>query len=124
MEESILARIEGARKLTGLCGAWPRFQRAQILYLRLDRSGPTVTIGLRLTEWSERKPDEHVNVTLRWHEVTELSLSGIDPENMIGGLTLQERGDSLEATLEPLRGTHGRLVGRRLQVMDVAVIVA
>jgi hypothetical protein len=124
MDESVLARIEGARKLTGLCGAWPRFHNAQILYLRMDRSGPTVTIGLRLTEWSEKNPDEHVNVTLRWHEVSELSLSGIDPENMIGGLTLQERDALLEATLEPMRGTHGHLVARRLQVMDVAVIVA
>jgi hypothetical protein len=114
--------IEGASKLQGAFGGWPAFRNARILYVRVDRAGPTVTVAFELTEWAERHPGQAVNATLRWMEVTGLELSGIASENVIAGMTVAATEDGIEATLERGAGLHGRMRARSLRVLDVVII--
>ncbi|HSV72316.1 MAG TPA: Imm50 family immunity protein [Chthonomonadales bacterium] len=114
--------IQGAGKLTGVFGRWPDFRGARVLYVRVDRTGPTVTVAFELTEWAEAHPGQRINASLRWIEATDLSLSGLDPENVIAGMALRAAGDEVEAVIEPGSGLHGRIKARQLRVLDVAII--
>jgi hypothetical protein len=114
--------VEGASKLVSLFGEWPGFREAAILYLRIDRTGPTVTAGFRLHEWTESHPGQYLNATVRWLEVQALALSGISEENRIAALTLAPEGENLRTVLESLDGLHGYIDARRMRVLDVAIV--
>jgi hypothetical protein len=115
---------EGSNKLVSVFGAWPTFRDASIVYARVDRSGPTVTIAFELTEWTDNHPDEKVNVTIRWSEVTDFSLSGIDPNPAIAGLGITATDTTVKTTLRRGRGPHGSIVAGRLRVLDVVIVEA
>lgn len=122
MTDDVLELVEGASLLISAVGRWPSFHDAAIQQIVIDRVGPTVTIIFRMNEMvgDGDAPDFRANVTLRWHEVEKLSLSGVDVEenNWIWGLKLTREENWLDATLEEMDGTHGTIRARRLEVFD------
>ena len=98
----IYQRFAGFEKLTSLFGYWPGFEDAEILSLGMARQGreisdgPVVTMRLLTFEWghdaeSGRTVIHHrCVVTLRFSDVDELHLAGLNFQNPIHQLTLGE----------------------------------
>ncbi len=65
--------------------------------------------------------DRKARVIVRWHRVQDLSLAGVDPEerNWIDGLALTPVGEDVRGELELMDGTHGIIVARQVEIVDV-----
>lgn len=122
MDISKCTAIEGAAKLQAIFGHWPTFAGATIIYARIDRKGPTITIAFELTEWADEHPDERVNATIRWSGVTGMQLSAVGSAMTIDGLTLSQTGDELKTTMRRGRSSHGQIVASSMRVQDVVII--
>jgi Immunity protein 50 len=116
--------ILGASRLTDLYGHFTPFHDAAIESVSIERLGPTVTIrfiscdaaydGDMLTD-SDRRAD----VVMRWHEVADLCLQGIDRRNWISGLDFFREGESIRTEIELMDGIRGQITARRIEVLDV-----
>jgi hypothetical protein len=122
MNDNIYAHIEGSSKLMSLFGSWPTFRRAAVVYMRVDRKGPTVTIAFELKEWGDTHPGETVNATLRWTDVTEFAINGIAPDPALDGLSLAAIAGGIKTTLDGQRGPHGCIVSGGLRILDVVIV--
>ena len=118
--------IVGAQKLTDLYGYWITFHDASIESVLIERLGPTVTIEFETCDMAYRGDelldnDQSARVVVRWHNVRELSLEGIDPaeRNWINELTLTSVGEDVRSELELMDGIHGVIVARRVEIVDV-----
>ena len=118
--------IIGAEKLTDLYGYWISFRDASIESVLIERRGPTVTIEFETCDMAYRgdellDSDRKACVIVRWHKVQDLSSTGIDPEerNWIGGLTFTPVGENVRGELELMDGTHGMIVARQVEIVDV-----
>jgi hypothetical protein len=123
--------VLGASKLTDLYGYWPSFHDATVESILIERVGPTVTIRFETCDMAcdgdtVREPDRRARVVLRWHEVEDLELRGIDPEehNWIDGLTFGLRDGGIRSELLLMDGLHGWLDARRVEVVDVEPFTA
>jgi hypothetical protein len=116
--------ILGASQLSDLYGYFIAFHDAVVESVLIERQGPTVTIhftscdvaydGDRLTE-----SDLRAAVVMRWHEVGELSLEGIDRRNWIDGLEFSREGESIRTEIELMDGIRGHITARRIEIVDV-----
>jgi hypothetical protein len=128
LEERALALIEGAAQLVDVYGYWPSFHDAQVETVVIERRGPTVTIHFITNDQVDKdgvqERDKLAQVTIRWHEVKDLSLNGIDWEenNWIDGLTVRRDGDDVRTVIDPMDGFHGFIVAGRIEVLDVQPI--
>lgn len=120
--ESITDLIEGSAKLMSACHGWPSFAGASIVYLRLDRPGPTVTVAMELKSLPGRPEGDTVNVTLRGFEVKGLEIAGIDPNLSLDGIVFMDVLDGVEVRFRSADGLRGRIVARRMAILDVVVI--
>jgi len=99
--------IAGAEQLVAVFGYWPSFHDAEVLWLRLDRrahgdrcQGPTLEALVHAFEMtSEVGADgyyvlrHHVLVHLRFLDLVELRLDGLNHQNTLMGLTLADLRD-------------------------------
>lgn len=131
----IYQRFAGHEKLTSLFGYWPGFEDAEILFLQLARQGrqpsdgPTVTMRLQTFEWghdaeSGRTVINHrCIVTLRFSEVEELHLAGLNYQNPIHQLSLGEEDHSFSGRLTvhfpAARGLSGSFTCHNAEVVAV-----
>lgn len=77
--------VLGAEKLTSVFGRWPDFHDAEILSLWLDRTGPCLVMRISVFETHRDVVDErgfyqttdHCAATLRFEDVQELSIEGL-----------------------------------------------
>ena len=118
--------IVGARKLTDVYGYWISFHDATVENVLIERQGPTVTICFETCDMAYLdgqlvENDRRAKVVVRWHEVQELKLEGIDPEgrNWIDGLALIPKREGIQGELELMDGFQGKIVARRVEVVDV-----
>lgn len=118
--------VLGASKLTDLYGYWPSFHDATVESILIERVGPTVTIWFETCDMAcdddkVREADRRARVVLRWHEVEDLELRGIDPEehNWIDGLMFGLRDGGIRSELLLMDGLHGWLNTRWVEVVDV-----
>ena len=107
----IYQRFAGFEKLTGRFGYWPGFEDAEILSLHLARQGreaadgPVVTMRLRAFEWGHDAEsgstviNHRCVVTLRFKDVDELHLAGLDAQNPIFQLRLGEENSAWSGRL-------------------------
>jgi hypothetical protein len=88
---SILGQIPGGETLLAWFHGWPEFGDAEVVEMRLIRSGPSV---LRIVvEVSERgryggAPFKTAVVTFILRDVMEVALQGFSHQNVIGGLKI------------------------------------
>jgi hypothetical protein len=120
--------IEGADRLLAIYGSWISFHDAAVESVVLERVGPTVTIHFRTNDVP--LPDDGnplgsrdsriARVVMRWHEVQDVVINGLDwdENNWIDGLTFVPRGESICTVIEPMDGTRGYILSRRVEVVS------
>jgi hypothetical protein len=128
MSDDLVTSVDGASKLMDLYGCWPSFHDAAVDDVLIEREGPTVTISLRLNalRFEEEKEADvlRAKVKIRWHEVRDLTLSGIDwdENNWIGGLTITPRQTGSYSEIHRMDGIYGSIVAGRIEVVDAQPI--
>ena len=118
--------VLGMSKLTDVYGDWITFHDATVESVLIERRGPAVTIVFETCDMAFRNgelvdQDRRARVVVRWHQVRELRIEGIDSEerNWIDGLTLIPSGEWVTSELELMDGLHGVIVARSIEVVDV-----
>jgi hypothetical protein len=119
--------ILGASRLTDLYGYFISFHDAAIESVSIERLGPTVTIRFTscdgaYEDHTQTDSDLQADVVMRWHEVADLSLQGIDRRNWIGGLDFFREGEFIRTEIELMDGIRGHITARRIEVVDVQPI--
>lgn len=121
--------VLGMSKLTDVYGDWITFHDATVESVLIERQGPAVTIVFRTCDMAFRHgelvdKDRKARVVVRWRQVRELSLEGIDPDerNWIDGLTLTPSGEWVRSELELMDGLHGVIVARSVEVVEVEAL--
>src|SRR5258705_6613043 len=94
-------RIQGYERLTGIFGAWPSFHDAEVLRLELDRRGNSDQVELmadvyvfemtsNVTDGGFYELRNGTLVSLRFHGIADLELSGFNGQNALFGLRLED----------------------------------
>jgi hypothetical protein len=132
MNQDIVTLVEGASKLIALYGYWISFHDAAVESVLIERVGPTVTIRFRTNDAPsgdggqtfQYEASRLARVVMRWHEVRDLTLAGIDVEenNWIGRLEFERRGDTIHTVIVQMDGLHGFILAEWAEVMDVEPI--
>ena len=131
MAEDPSSLIEGADKLVSLYGYWLSFHDAVVESILIARAGPAETKRF-VTNDAVLDPEDgsvlvcvrQANVVIRWHEVRDLVLSGIDGEenNWINGLEFVRSGDAIYTLIERMDGPHGFILAPRVEVLNAEVV--
>jgi hypothetical protein len=116
--------IVGASALIAVYGYFTPFHDAVVESVLIEKQGPTVTIRFTTCDAAyqgEEVKDENQQaiVVMRWHEVSDLSVSGIDQRNWIGGLDFSREGEGIRTELELMDGMRGFILARRVEVVEV-----
>lgn len=111
--------IAGSHLLISIYGYWPSFHDAAVVSVLIEREGPTVTIRFRLNDMGPSGDDVEADATLRWRDVSDLHLQGIDEQNWIWSLRIQHSDDEWIAELERMDGTSGTICAGSVEVMEV-----
>jgi hypothetical protein len=128
MQDQTAAFVEGSSTLVEFYGYWISFHDAAVETVQIEREAPTVTIAFTANDavLKEGQEDRELlaNVTMRWHEVLDMTLSGVDPDenNWIGRLSLERKEDAILTTLSKMHGVHGAILARRVEIVDVQAI--
>jgi hypothetical protein len=123
--EEALARVEGADKLVGLYGYWPSFHDARIEAITVDTAEPSVTVRFltsdRAAVDSGEDPNKLAQVTMRWGEVSELTLGARDwvGEDVLWELALSVSEAGIRTDLRPNGGLAGSIVAGSVEVLEV-----
>ena len=114
---SVEASIINRAALDAIFGGWSSFHDQLLLELRLTTRGagaPAVEGDFRLAGGYERRADGYYHatslydVTLRFHRVADVMLSGFLARNIIGELRLEAGGEGgVRVTLEGIGGCGG-----------------
>jgi hypothetical protein len=92
---AVYQSIPGGPELLAWFGGVPTFHDAEILCLKLDRSGPSTLVihGWVMTDKVDAEGyfvlDRHVVVTFLLEEIADLRLEGFTAQNVIHGLRLR-----------------------------------
>jgi hypothetical protein len=116
--------IIGASKLIEVYSYFTPFHDASVDSILIERQGPTVTIRFTTCDAAYdgdelKHPDQQAAVVMKWHEVQDLGLSGIDRRNWLGGLDFSMQGEHVRTELELMDGTQGFILARRVEVVSV-----
>jgi hypothetical protein len=116
--------IGGASQLIDLYGYFPSFHDAVVESIFIEKEGPTVTIRFTANDAAYRgdemeNPDQLATVVMRWSDVRDLGLSGIDQHNWIDGLVFSTDGNSIGSELELMDGIQGFIVAGRVEIVSV-----
>ena len=120
--ENLLNSIRGAAELVTWFGRWPSFHDAEIVSLTLNRAGVstlqvyTWEMTPKLDELGYYILEKKVLVNFRMEEITTLTLSDFNPQNVISGLTLARTDDSVEIRMHPCFGLAGSIAARKLSI--------
>jgi Immunity protein 50 len=121
-----LALIEGAAQLVEFYGYWPSFHDATVEAVLIDSKGPTVTIHFHVNDLVQREgikeADQRARVTIRWHDVSDLRVSGDPSENWLWEMIFRENEDDVRTELAPNGGFGGTIIARRMEVVDIHAI--
>jgi len=109
------AILYGSEPVIKWFGGWPNFHDAEIIHLKLARSGESV---LRIYPYYPEKP---APVDFILNAVTDLELADFSSQNVIFSLQIetvtdQTKQNAVRLTLVPCYGLSGWLDGRRVRV--------
>lgn len=112
--------VPGAQELIKWFGYWPSFHDAEILDLKLARTGPS-TLRIHTWETTDQVDNrgfficrKHVVVSFLFEGVTELRLDHFNGQNVISELDLRRTGEGYELSLGPCYGLEGTITADRL----------
>jgi hypothetical protein len=118
----VVTPVPGADHLIAWFGEWPSFHDAEVLNVHLDRTGPS---RVQIHTW-KRTNDldgegyyivaKHVVVTFQLQGVNELALDGFSAQNVISGLSLQQKDTGYELMLWPCYGIAGSLTANEISI--------
>ena len=124
-QKEALVRVEGADKLVGLYGYWPSFHDARVEAVAIDTAEPSVTVRFRTSDrvevGGEEDRDEQAQVTVRWGDVSELTLGASDwvGEDVLWEMVLSISEAGICAELRPNGGLSGSIVAGQVEVVEV-----
>ena len=91
--------VENAKALTEIFGGWPSFHDAEVVQVRLDRSGPggpAVEARIHVFERTDQVTPtgyyvlvNHTLVTLRFTDVSGCRMEGFNHQNVLSELVLE-----------------------------------
>lgn len=120
------AFFKNASLVTDVLGGWPDFHDAEVLSLTLDRSGPGLTLILHtwrtLPETDERgyfKRVSGIAVTLAFHHVADIELSGFNEQNVLCGLSFERDAERILVSLTDTYGLGGSFTCDAADVLGV-----
>ena len=120
--EEILKSIPGAIELFTWFGYWPGFHDAEIVSLRLNRSGAST---LQIHTWHTTDQvdvqgyyimEKHLLVCFQMEEIISLSLSDFNSQNVISGLGISQSEDGFIIDIDPCYGLSGRIAARKISI--------
>ena len=101
----IESKIQNSTLLIDIFERWPSFHDAEVLRITLDRGesqslGPYLQATIHVFEMTSQIDERgryvlknHVAVTLRFSEISELSLEGFHQQNVLQGLYIADVSD-------------------------------
>jgi hypothetical protein len=118
----VIDKVPGTAEFIKWFGYWPSFHDAEVLDLKLCRSGPS-TIRVHSFETTDLVNSQgffvctkHVVVSFVFEHVTNLNLDCFNAQNVIGELHLRQSSDGYQLTLEPCHGIDGTITGDSIRV--------
>jgi hypothetical protein len=120
-----LGRVEGAEKLVDLYGYWPSFHDAFVRTITIDSEETAVTICFmtndRVEKAGELETDLRALVTLRWEEVSELTISATDwgGESWVWDMLLSTTETGIRTEIKPNHELGAVIVAERVKVVEV-----
>lgn len=118
----VIDEAPGTAEFIEWFGYWPSFHDAEVLDLKISRSGPsTIRIHtFKMTDLVNRQGFfvciKHVVVSFVFERVTNLSLNYFNSQNVIAELHLRQNIDGYQLTLEPCHGIDGTIAGDGIHV--------
>jgi hypothetical protein len=115
-------KVPGTLELIEWFGYWPSFHDAEVLDLKLNRTGCST---LRVHTWETTDKvnsrgsflrTKHIVVSFVLDGIAGLHLNGFSGQNVISGLDLRQTGEVYELTLEPCYGLEGTITADHVQV--------
>jgi hypothetical protein len=125
--------FDDSGKLEAIFGRWPTFHDAEVLRVRLDRSGPsgpTLDVVIHVFEMTDDVDptgcyvrQHHTEVTLRFDGIDELKLEAFNTQNVLAGLEISEieqpGGSRFRVSMASLYGMAAEFECVRATVADV-----
>lgn len=125
MTEVDVPDIPGAVAVASWFGAWPSFHDAEVVFLRLNRSGQS-QLSVHAWNMTDRTYEEngqqhfvlerHAVVTFTFEGISGLQLLGFNSQNVLAGLDVGREGADFVLHLHPCYGVSGRIVAARMVV--------
>jgi len=124
-EEAALGQVEGAEKLVNHYGYWPSFHDALIQTITVSTEETAGTISFITNDLVEKagepERDEKALVTLRWEDVSELTIQARDwgGQSWVWDMrfTLTEAG--IRTDIQPNDDLGAVIVAGQIKVVDV-----
>jgi hypothetical protein len=121
-EKALSVPVANASALTAHYGRWPSFHDAEVLNLQLNRGEGGQPPSLTLTCLLVDRPaiqGAPLLVTMSFHQVDELELSGFNEQNALFDLTLTLAERLIEVNLESSYGLSASFSCARVEIVDV-----
>jgi hypothetical protein len=124
-KEAALGRVEGAEKLVGLYGYWPSFHDALVQTITIDSEETTVAISFwtndRVEKEGEPKTDRQALVTVRWEDVSELTIRATDwgGQSCVWDMLLTVTEAGIRTEIQPNDDLSAVIVAGQVKVVDV-----
>lgn len=116
------AEIPGASDLLAWFGFWPTFHDGEVLWVHLDRSGPS---RIRVHTWEMTSEldsrgyyvlRKHVVVTFILEDISELELDGFSHQNVLFDLTLTNGPGGCKLEFGPSYGIGGTITAGSVRI--------
>ena len=110
--------VEEAEAVIKDIGRWPTLHDARVLSLTTDWAQNTVTVVLDLSGAIEWPSGNTAMLTLRWHDMKNISFDSTDRACAVYGLEITRSGIWTDSNFTPARGCiSGSIRSRRVQVV-------
>ncbi len=107
-------------------GYWPEFANFELLRLKLDHSGPLIVMHIygfhafKKTDedGNPKKANESV-ITLRFSEVSDITLQGLGERNILSKITFVKIDNLVQTTIFAASGLNGKIISRAVGVVKI-----
>ena len=116
------ADIPGASDLFAWFGFWPTFHDGEVMWVHLDRSGPSrirVHTWERTNELDSRRYyicRKYVIVTFIFENVRDLELAEFNHQNVVAAITLTKDPNGYKLELWPCYGLNGTVTAESIRI--------
>lgn len=108
--------ITNSQLVTEYFGYWPTFHDSEIINISLEREGVTARMKIyvfnlldEVNEQGAYKKDKECYITLKLNNITEISMSNFNHQNVIEELNLEEKLDQIHFLINSSFGLYGEI---------------